>query len=163
VEPLADGSEQWVTLPFTSPYTLPAGANVFVALHMVRGTATLAARRQLAALGEVGDLVADGVVPVWRGPPTGPWELVPDSADLAGLRGRLRLTGTAPNDRPVAPLRMALGRLPGAGDGVTPGPKGVSVQLTESGPPGPAGLRLVALTAGTVSLRDVVVTVSAAS
>ncbi len=163
VEPLADGSEQWVTLPFTSPYTLPAGASVFVALHMVRGTATLAARRQLAALGEVGDLAADGVVPAWRGPPTGPWELVPDSADLAGLRGRLRLTGTAPNDRPVAPLRMALGRLPGAGDGVTPGPKGVSVQLTESGPPGPAGLRLVALTAGTVSLRDVVVTVSAAS
>jgi hypothetical protein len=163
VEPIPDGGEQWVTLPFPSPYTLPADADVFVALHMVRGTATLAARRRLAEVGVADPDPTDGIVAAWRGPPTGPWEAVPDSADLAGLRGRLRLTGTAPNDRPVAPLRMALGRLPSRADGVTPGPKGVPVQLTDAGPPGPAELRVVALTAGTISVRDVVVTVSAAS
>jgi hypothetical protein len=163
VEPLADGAEQWITLPFPTPYTLPADADVFVALHMVRGTASLAASRQPQGLQLVAPGATDGIVPAWRGPPTGPWEAVPDSADLAGLRGRLRLTGTAPNDRPVPPVRMALGRLPTRLDGVTPGPKGVPVQLTDGGPLRPAELRVVSLTPGTVTLRDVVVTVSAAS
>lgn len=163
VEPLADGSEQWITLPFPSPYTLPADATVFVALHMVRGTATVAAHRRLTAELALAGAGVDGVVTAWRGPPTGPWEAVPDSADLAGLRGRLRLTGTAPNDRPVAPIQIALGRLPSRSDGVTPGPKGVPVQLSATGSSAAAQLRVVSLTAGTISLRDVVVTVSAST
>jgi hypothetical protein len=146
-------AEQWVTLPLQSPFTLPLEGQVFVALHVARGSATLAAAR-------VGTgAPSEGVVEVWRGAPTGPWERLPDGAALTGLRGRLRLVGTAPGDHPIAPLRAAMGRMPTPADGVTPSPKGVTVTLT-AGSGGTSDLQLVALTPCTVSVRDAIVTVS---
>lgn len=171
VEPEPTGGEQWITLPLQSPYTMAATTDLYVALHVVRGTATLPALRIGApATGTAAPShpsrpldtpATEGATTVWRGPPTGPWELVPDSADLRGLRGRLRVTGIAPNDRPVAPVRVALARVPARGDGVTPGPKGVPVQLTADVVGAPVLLHVVALTPCTLTLRDVVVTVSA--
>ncbi|MCC6774176.1 MAG: hypothetical protein IT360_23525 [Gemmatimonadaceae bacterium] len=172
VDPAPDDGEQWVTLPLQSPYTIAAGHELYVALHVLRGTAALPALRLSASVTDTAGTpvsssapaaqATEGATPVWRGPPTGPWELVPDSADLRGLRGRLRVTGTAPNDRPIAPVRIALGRAPGRGDGVTPGPKGVPVQLAAGVAAAPVLLHVVALTPCTLTLRDVVVTVSAA-
>lgn len=171
VEAAPGDEEQWITLPLQTPYTVEAGVDLYVALHVVRGTAALAAVRlgspSSGTGGEGGPSVAQGQDPVegatlvWRGPPTGPWEMVPDSADLRGLRGRVRVTGTAPNDRPIAPVRAALGRAPGRADGVTPGAKGVVVQRTATQAGAPVGLHVVALTPCTLTLRDVVVTVSA--
>jgi hypothetical protein len=104
---------------------------------------------------------AEGVVEIWRGAPTGPWEALPDAAGLQGFRGRLRLTGVARADHPIAPVRAAIAREPVKQDGVTPSPKGVPVELIA--PVGAAGtvqLNIVSLTPCTVSVRDVVVTVS---
>ena len=102
-----------------------------------------------------------GLAEAWRGPPSGPWEALPDGAGLRTLRGRLRLTGTAPSGAPIAPLRVALSAAPRASHGVTPSPKGVPVELT-AGASAPANVevRIAALTPCTVSVRDVVVTVS---
>ena len=151
VEPKPDGTEQWVTLPFSTAMQLPPDTRVFVALHFVRGIASLAVANQTGG--------AEGVVDVWRGPPTGPWEALPDGAGLSAFRGRLRLTGTASSDRPIAPVRAAVSHEPSASDGVTPSPEGVPVVLAVP-PQGTAELQIEALTPCTVSVRDVVVTVT---
>jgi len=171
VDATVAGVEQWVTLPLQSPYTLKAGEQLHVALHVVRGAATMAVRSEAAFTPPPPapdgtpsvDVRAESFALPFRGPPAGPWELIPASPDLAAFRGRLRLTGTAPNDRPIAPVRAALSRPPGSGDGVTPGPKGVPVQL--AAPVSLASLvpslQLVALTPCTLTVRDVVLTVTA--
>ena len=64
-----------------------------------------------------------------------------------------------PTDRPLARGRGATARGRGQGDGITPGPKGVAVQLTGGGV-APVALQLVALTPCTLTVRDVVLTVS---
>jgi hypothetical protein len=128
---------------------------VFIALHFIRGTATMAAVRAAGA-----QAAAEGVVAVFRGAPTGPWEALPDGAGLSGLRGRLRLVGVAPGDRPIAPFRVALGRTPASTDGVTPSPKGVGVSLAAAGGSSSTDLFVVAVTPCTLSVRDVVVTVN---
>ena len=154
VEVASDGAERWVTLEFPAPVTLPAQGAVFAALHFVRGSATMAAV-------EAGSAAAEGVVEIWRGPPTGPWEALPDAAGLHGFRGRLRLTGTARTDNPIAPLRLAIAREPTSADGVTPSPKGVAAELiAPAAVAGNVQLNVVSLTPCTVSVRDVVVTVS---
>ncbi|MCC6928092.1 MAG: hypothetical protein IT359_03775 [Gemmatimonadaceae bacterium] len=166
VEARGDGGEQWVTLPLQSPYTLKAGEIVHAALHLLRGAATMAVAVAVPyvvpadrASGEAWPAVSDFALP-FRGPPVGPWELIPAAPDLATFRGRLRLVGSAPSDRPIAPVRVALGRLPGAGDGVTPTAKGVAVQLTAASE-STGTLQLVALTPCTLTVRDVVLTVTA--
>jgi hypothetical protein len=154
LEPVGSGAEQWVTLEFQTPVALPPEGPTFLALHFARGTATMAAVNASGVLPE-------GVVEIWRGAPTGPWEALPDAAGLAGFRGRLRLTGTAPADRPIAPLRVAIGREPTKNDGVIPSPKGVPVELiAPAGAAGTVQLNIVSLTPCTVSVRDVIVTVS---
>ena len=153
VEPVGE-AEQWVTLDFQTPVQLPPDGRTFVALHFARGTATMAAVQATGVLPE-------GVVEIWRGAPTGPWEALPDAAGLRGFRGRLRLTGTAPGDRPIAALRAAIAREPTKNDGVTPSPKGVPVELiAPAGAAGTVQLNIVSLTPCTVSVRDVIVTVS---
>ena len=154
VEPTANDSEQWVTLEFQTPVALPPERPTFVALHFARGSATMAAV-------ETTGTPAEGVVAIWRGAPTGPWEALPDAAGLQGFRGRLRLTGTARPDRPIAPLRVAIAREPTKNDGATPSPKGVPVEfIAPAGAAGTVQLNVVSLTPCTVSVRDVIVTVS---
>jgi len=166
VEPSSDGGEKWVTLPLQSPYTLKEGAILYAALHLLRGAATMAVAVDVPyvvpadrATGEEWPAASDFALP-FRGPPVGPWELIPAAPDLATFRGRLRLMGAASNDRPIAPVRVALGRVPGAADGVTPSAKGVAVQLTAPSQSN-GTLQLVALTPCTLTVRDVVLTVTA--
>jgi hypothetical protein len=151
VEAKPDGSEQWVTLEFPTAVTLPPATPLFIALLFIRGTATMAGAHVSSDV--------EGAVDVWRGAPTGPWEQLPDAGGLSGFRGRLRVVGTAPGDRPIAPVRIALGRLPVSTDGVTPSPKGVVFdRLADTTTTNQ--LDIVSLTPCTVTVRDVVVTVT---
>jgi hypothetical protein len=152
VEAKPDGSEQWVTLEFPTAVTLPPNTTLFVALLFIRGTATMAAAHVSSDV--------EGAVDVWRGAPTGPWEQLPDAGGLNGFRGRLRVVGTAPSDRPIAPVRIALGRLPVSIDGVTPSPKGVAFERLVDNTTTTNQLEIVSLTPCTVTVRDVVVTVT---
>jgi hypothetical protein len=102
----------------------------------------------------------EGAVDVWRGAPTGPWEQLPDAGGLNGFRGRLRLIGSAPGDRPIAPVRLALGRLPSSIDGVTPSPKGIAFERFTDGATTTNQLEIVSLTPCTVTVQGVVVTVT---
>jgi hypothetical protein len=152
IEAKPDGSEQWVTLEFPTAVTLPPATSLFIALLFIRGTATMAAAHVSSDV--------EGAVGVWRGAPTGPWEQLPDAGGLSGFRGRLRVAGNAPGDRPIAPVRIALGRLPGTVDGLTPSPKGVVFERLADSATTTNELEIVSLTPCTVTVRDVVVNVT---
>jgi hypothetical protein len=137
--------DAWSTFAFPRPIPLDPVKPLFVAILVTRGRVRWAFTGAATA-GEVR-----------FGPPDGPWQPLPGLGQLSDLRGRVRLQGHAASSQPIAPLELAL-----AGGAApipaTPTPKGVTVELT--GPVAATGatLQVVSLTAGTVTLRDVVVT-----
>jgi hypothetical protein len=147
--------DSWSTFAFPRPIPLDAGDPAklpFVAILVTRGRVRWAFTN---------DATAGKVL---FGPPDGPWQPLPGLAALSDLRGRVRLVGHAPSGQagqPIAPLEVGLPGL-GARQPVTPTPKGVTVTVGKAGSgssvPPPAALEVVSLTAGTVTLRDVVVT-----
>jgi len=144
--------DPWSTFTFPRPIPLDSTQPAqlpFVALLVTRGRVRWAFTNDATA----------GAV--FFGPPDGPWQPLPGLADLSDLRGRLRLVGHAPSGQPIAPLEVGLAGL-GARQPVTPTPKGVTVTVGAAGSgiavPPPAALEVLSLTAGTVTLRDVVVT-----
>ncbi|HZF12409.1 MAG TPA: hypothetical protein VFE33_26775 [Thermoanaerobaculia bacterium] len=140
----------WSTFAFPRPIPLHAGDPAkprFLAILVTRGRVRWAFTGEAAA-GEVR-----------FGPPDGPWQPLPGLGQLSDLRGRVRLQGHALSGQPIAPLELGLvggaARIP-----ATPTPKGVTVELAGPVAATGAALQVVSLTAGTVTLRDVVVTVT---
>jgi hypothetical protein len=161
----AGAAESWSTFTFPAAVALE-GAAPWAALQVARGQAAW----PLGLPG--GPVLADGP-PIRRGPPTGPWQLLPRVVrDTPGVGGRLRLVGHAAKETPMAPLAVQVeGRTPlPAADPqavrVTPTPRGVPVEWAAGGTlePRAAGsarsidLVVTSHVPGTVTLRDVVVT-----
>src|SRR6266849_4356888 len=105
---------------------------------------------------------------VFTGPPAGPWQPLPPLGELAALRGRVRVVGHAPRELPLAPILVAINGAGGSGSEITPVQKGVAVQLSETQAGLPAApdashsvsLVITSRVAGSITLRDVVVTVA---
>jgi hypothetical protein len=140
-------AEDWVRLAFPEPVTLPADRPLWAAILCSRGAATLA--------------MTDAATPtpteagrVRVGPAAGPFQALPalfDTPAYAGLRARIRLTGTAPADAPMDPLAIGW---PAAAT-VLPTKKGARVTLTGPAVAGGAVLDLVALAPMTLTLTDI--------
>src|SRR6185436_6657354 len=93
-----------------------------------------------------------------RGAPTGPWKLLPkpfqvSTSALGSVRGRLRVIGYAPKDRPLAPLIVCVESSEQTLE-VTPSAKGVAASRGFSPTVRSANLRVVSRVAGNVTLRD---------
>src|SRR6266849_3926132 len=105
---------------------------------------------------------------VFTGPPAGPWQPLPPLGELAALRGRVRVVGHAPRELPLAPILVAINGAGGSGSEITPVQKGVAVQLSETQAGLPAApdashsvsLVITSRVAGSITLRDVMVTVA---
>ena len=149
----ASGDAPWSTFSFPRPLKLTAPLP-HVAVVVTRGRVRWALSGAAAA----------GAVRF--GPPDGPWQPLPDLGGLSGLGGRVRMTGHAAAEHPIAPLRLGLAPRssppdPGAATPalVTPTPKGVPVEVAAPAGLQPAAeLHVVSLVAGTVTLKDLVVT-----
>jgi hypothetical protein len=154
LEESSGSQEAWTTFTFPQPIALDAPLPL-AGILVTRGTVRLALGRIPAA-----DAPVQGAGEVWLGPPAGPWQRLPAVGVLDRMRGRIRMVGTASRDKPVAPIRLTLH---GASDGevqVVPTPKGVAATI---GPPaglavgadGTAGLDVVSLAGGAVTIRGV--------
>jgi hypothetical protein len=139
-------AETWAT------FVLPKAVKIedalpYVAIVATRGEAQCAFT----------DSVAGSVI--WRGPPSGPFSRLPSLGGLPMLRGRVRVTGRAARQTPVAPLQLWVGSAATAVREITPTPKGIELSLALATPAAPnaAGrvtMSLVSRVAGTVSLAD---------
>jgi hypothetical protein len=161
----AGAVESWSTFTFPAAVALE-GPAPWAALQVARGQAAW-------PLGLPGrPVLADGP-PIRRGPPTGPWQLLPKVVrDTPGVGGRLRLVGHAAKETPLAPLvvdvegEAGLSAVAAREVRVTPTPRGAPVEWAASPPITPryaAGIKSIDLVVtshvpGTVTLRDVVVT-----
>jgi hypothetical protein len=142
---LEAGGQAWLSLTFPEPVALPRDRPLWVAILCSRGAATLAMTDTTAAT-EAGR--------VRVGPATGPFQALPalfDREGYAGLRARIRMTGTAPAEAPLDPLAIGW---PAAAT-VLPTKKGTRVTLTGTAVAGGQALDLVALTAMTLTLTDI--------
>jgi hypothetical protein len=142
---LEAGAQAWLSLTFPEPVALPRDRPLWAAILCSRGAATLAMTEATAAT-EAGQ--------VRVGPATGPFQALPalfDREGYAGLRARIRMTGTAPAEAPLDPLAIGW---PAAAT-VLPTKKGTRVTLSGAAVAGGPGLDLVALTPMTLTLTDI--------
>jgi len=148
--------EAWVTFAFPRPVPVDDANPPWAALLVTRGELTWS----LGGVIDANDPIDVNLVRV--GAPTGPWKPMPTpfqtgGGPLTALRGRLRVVGVAPKDRPLASHTVALAGVSGEPIEVTPTPKGTLVTMTFDPPlsqPG-ATLRLTGRTAGPITLRGV--------
>ncbi len=167
----ASGVESWTT--FALPRPVPIHAQPGLPDPLTAGrpalyAAILVTRGQVRwALG-ADDAKAGGRV--FTGAATGPWEIVPPLGERASLSGRVRITAHAAPETPVAPLIFAVESASASGLEKTPTAKGVAAEISGADAEvaaAPAGggqkqrIRITSRVAGSVTLRDIVVTVDA--
>lgn len=146
-DPLSLGAsedEAWVSFTWKQPVELPPDG-AWAALIVSRGE---------VAMRFAGNSTPTGWAEVRWGAPQGPWRLLP--GEILGLRGRVRMIGTAKAGSPIAPYRLALAN--GPAQEFTPGPKGVPGVLTATPPAaqnGPTRIVLTSRVAAPVTLREV--------
>ncbi|WP_164018114.1 hypothetical protein [Pyxidicoccus trucidator] len=168
LEPPASGdtSDTWTLFEFPKPVALRGDAP-WAAVLVGRGTVEW-------ALGRYG--TGETPLPLRRGGPTGPWEPLPAALTLSGtVGGRVHALGHARNDSPVAPPVRLLPVHTGAAAPVagtpevrtTPTARGVTALWPPEGSTfaldvtgKTASVRITSLTAGTVTVRDLVAVVS---
>lgn len=152
------GDEAWTTFLFKRPVpisdeALPNPPRPWVALLVSRGEVTWS----LGATAGPRDPINDNVIR--RGAPTGPWKQLPSpfqnpASPLSSVRGRIRVIGHAPKDKPLAPLSINIGSSAQAID-VTPSAKGAAYRRSFFSPGVPSSdLCVVSLVPGNVTLRD---------
>ncbi|WP_299440890.1 hypothetical protein [uncultured Rhodospira sp.] len=149
---LAAGVEGWARLPFAEPVEMPADRPLWAAILCSRGAATLT-MTDAAPQTATPTPTPTEVGRVRVGPSAGPFQTLPalfDEEGYAGLRARVRVTGTAPAESPIDPLALGWP----ATATVMPTKKGTRVTLPVGAGGGPA-LDLVALTAMTLTLTDI--------
>ena len=140
--------ETWATFALPKAVKLDGGALPYVCIVATRGEAQCAFTDSLSGS------------TIWRGPPSGPFTRLPSLGGLPLLRGRVRVTGRAARQSPIAPLQLWVGSAAGAVRELTPTPKGLELAITPVAPiaPDAAGtvtLSIVSRVPGTVSLADV--------
>ena len=124
----------------------------WVALLVSRGEVTWA----LGATAGPRDPINDHVIR--RGAPTGPWKRLPEpfqnpASTLSSVRGRIRVIGHAPKDKPLAPLSISIGSSAQTIE-VTPTAKGAAYRRSFSPSVHSSDLCVVSLVPGNVTLRD---------
>jgi hypothetical protein len=154
LEPPTEAGDRWKTFAFPDAALL-AGPPPLAAVMVSRGRVTLSLAR-LPASGTP----LPGAGEVWIGPPTGPWQRLPALGILAGMRGRIRMTGRAGPEKPVAPLRVHLEGATGAPVPATPTPKGIPATIQPAsglavGSDRTVRLIVESLVGGAVTVRDV--------
>src|SRR5229473_1897378 len=153
----ASGDESWTTFTLARPFSTDRRALYAMAV-LRRG------RVRWALTGSPTPSAGQ----VFTGPPAGPWQPLPPLGELAALRGRVRVVGHAPRELPLAPILVEINGAGGSGSEITPVQKGVAVQLSETQAGLPAApdashsvsLVITSRVAGSITLRDVVVTVA---
>jgi len=160
----------WVTFAFDKPIAFTEDERPWIAIQVTRGKV----RWALAAA------TPAARVAIRRGPPEGPWVKlpsvfrtapVPGMLDLRNLGARLRAVGLAAPDHPIPPFTLAItnpGQSGTASVGVTPTAKGVPVAWPSAvSPPGLAiaqpgalALEVVSHVAGTLTLRELDLTLN---
>jgi hypothetical protein len=154
----ASGDESWTTFTLARPFSIDHTALYYAMAVVRRG------RVRWALTGSPTPSAGQ----VFTGPPAGPWQPLPPLGELAALRGRVRVVGHARRELPLAPILVEINGSGGSGSEITPVQKGVAVQLSEPQaglPASPDASHLVSLVitsrvAGSITLRDVVVTVA---
>jgi hypothetical protein len=154
----ASGDESWTTFTLARPFSIDHTALYYAKTVLRRG------RVRWALTGSPTPSAGQ----VFTGPPAGPWQPLPRLGELAALRGRVRVVGHAPRELPLAPILVAINGAGGSGSEITPVQKGVAVQLSETQAGLPAApdashsvsLVITSRVAGSITLRDVVVTVA---
>lgn len=155
------GSEEsWRTFSFAGPVPLVDARMPFVAVIVGRGRVAWALTKVPSAATDV-----PGAGEVWCGPPAGPWQRLPAMGVLDRMRGRVRMVGHAGREKAVAPLQIHLKDATGEPEKLTPTPKGIGGTIRPPppfavGPNHTVDLQMVSLVAGTVTLRDVLATVT---
>src|SRR6266851_3116675 len=153
----ASGDESWTTFTLARPFSTDRRALYAMAV-LRRG------RVRWALTGSPTPSAGQ----VFTGPPAGPWQPLPPLGELAALRGRVRVVGHAPRELPLAPILVEINGSGGSRSEITPVQKGVAVQLLETQAGLPAApdashsvsLVITSRVAGSITLRDVVVTVA---
>jgi hypothetical protein len=152
----ASAAEEWITFSFETPVPIEDQNPPWAAVLVSRGQVRLS----LAASSGAQDPVHPCVLRT--GPPAGPWQPLPGplSSGAPGLgssRGRIRMMGRPPKDKPLAPLLVELSTGATATPvPVTPTAKGAIVQLMINPPAAAtAALRITSRVAGNITLRDI--------
>jgi hypothetical protein len=142
---------EWISFVFAHPVTVADADPPWVAVLVTRGTAILGLAR---SSGGADPLAAQ---PFRLGPHGGPWGLPPaglrDGA-LASVRGRSRITGTAPKEAPLPPFLVEIVGAEVVASALDPGPNGLTTTVA-GGSGGEQKLRLTAHGPGTITLHDV--------
>jgi hypothetical protein len=157
---LSEGNaESWVTFPFKRPVAVDASLTFWAAVLMTRGQVTWS----LGASAGPSDPI-DGNV-LRSGAPAGPWLPLPKAfvdpqGPFVACRGRVRVTGHAKKDVPIAPVLVSVAG--GASLPVTPTAKGSDQTVAVGGAVTLNGAKLsvISLAVGTVTIQnlDVVAT-----
>jgi hypothetical protein len=154
----ASEDESWTTFALARPFSTDRRALYYAMTVLRRG------RVRWALTGSPTPSAGQ----VFTGPPAGPWQPLPPLGELAALGGRVRVVGHAPRELPLAPILVEINGSGGSGSEITPVQKGVAVQLFEAQAGLPAALDashsvslvITSRVAGSITLRDVVVTVA---
>jgi hypothetical protein len=150
--------ENWVSFTFPKPpvlETAPTAVLPWLAVVVTRGSVGWG----LATVSGVVTAAVDQML-LRRGPPNGPWKALPaplqSATALLNARGRLRLTGLAPKDAPLAPLTLQVLGAAALRD-LNPLPKGEVASLSLGAGLGvnTPTLRLTSRAIGRLTLRDV--------
>lgn len=149
----ANAATGWFSFDFVKPVAIDAAAMPWLAIVATRGSAAWTPAQAGAGAGLDQQVVR-------RGPPNGPWKALPAALQSAGgvldVRGRVRLTGLAPKEAPLAPVAIAVAGGASAVD-LLPTAKGVAAVLVLAPPLAVAQpvLRIVSRVAGSLVLRDI--------
>lgn len=146
--------EQWTTFTFPEAVELDEENPPWAALLVSRGEVSWSFRRKEAADPSDAEVVR-------RGPPRGPWKLLPAlfqgaDARFNSLRGRIRVVGRAPEDAPLAAMTLNLGSLAPDEVEVIPAAKGAQVRLAlQRLSSSPSSLRVTSRVGAEYTLRNV--------
>lgn len=152
--PAGAGSEVWYTFPFKRPVAINSQNPPWAVLSISRGEVVW----KLAAAAGISDPVYANVI--LRGAPTGPWRPLPfpfqsATSVLGSIRGRMRLSGHAPKDDPMAALIVKIASHAPKVE-VEPTAKGSAARLVFSSPARVTSpvLRVTSRVPGNVTVRD---------
>jgi len=128
----ANAEGEWLTFTFPQPVAMPEDTVRWAVVVVSRGVVAW-------SLGDFPD-EAD-VVPIRRGVPNGPWHSLPSLLPAGNLGARIRQTGTADKETPVAPLLIeGVGTVSGGEIAALPTTKGARIVWTPLALP-PSGPR----------------------
>lgn len=156
-------AETWVSFPFKKPPLLPTSAANATDAAPMPWAALVVSRGQVALGLAAGGAAAGALVNAMRlrrGPPNGPWKALPaplqNTGQVLDARARLRLTGLAPKDAPLAPLTLGLVGSSASRE-LNPVPKGegASLDLGAGLSVSQPVLQLTSRVAGRLTLRDI--------